>query len=630
MLAASSRQLPLAGSSPPQATGSQQRRAAAVPAARPSRRRQLLVQATTQSKQASSRQRSRVLPPAPQQQPQREQQRGEHPELQGLSFVRGPTDVPQLDETIGECLARTAQAFPDNDAVVSVHQGVRLSYRQFHEQVEQAARGLLSLGIQKGDRVGIWAPNCVEWVVLQYATSKIGAILVNINPAYRAGELAYALNQSAVTTLVLARGLKGSREFIEIVDSVVGQTQLRHRILLADEAPEGYTSWAALRAAGAADGSLVAALAEREAQLQPDDPINIQYTSGTTGHPKAATLSHRNILNNGLYVAHTCKYTDADRVCIPVPLYHCFGMVIGNMACITSGAAMVYPAESFNPQATLEAVQAEHCTSLYGVPTMFIAELALPNFSQFKLDSLRTGVMAGTTCPVDVMKRVRSDMHMSDVTICYGMTETSPVSFQTSADDTVERRVSTVGRVHPHLEAKVIDPGNGKIVPHGTVGELCVRGYSVMLGYYGDEAATAAVLDQEGWMRTGDLGTIDAQGYCNIVGRIKDMVIWGGENIYPREIEEFLHGHPAVADVHVFGVPSKRYGEELCAWIKLRSGFEGMGRAELRAWCQGQIARYKVPRYWKFVESFPMTASGKPQKYKMREAAIAELGLGGK
>ncbi|KAL4446717.1 hypothetical protein ABPG77_007961 [Micractinium sp. CCAP 211/92] len=522
------------------------------------------------------------------------------------------------------------QLHPNTDALVARHQGLSLTWRQLHAAAEEAACGLLALGVQKGDRVGIWAPNRAEWAVLQFAGAKAGAILVNINPAFQAAELAYALAQSGVSVLVLAPGMRGSRGFLDIAGSpeVAAQAaQLRHRVLLGEgPAPEGYLSWAQLRAAGAGPG-LAAALREREAQLRPDDAVNIQYTSGTTGHPKAATLSHRNILNNGFFVAQTCRYTSADRVCIPVPLYHCFGMVIGNMACVASGAAMVYPAETFSPEATLAAVEAERCTSLYGVPTMFISLLAVPSFQQHRLDSLRTGVMAGSTCPVEVMKKVRTELHMEEVTICYGMTETSPVSFQSHTDDPVGKRVSTVGRIHPHLEAKVVDPGTGRTLPLGTVGELRVRGYAVMRGYWGDEGSTAAAIDEDGWMHTGDLASIDEEGYCSVVGRIRDVVIRGGENIYPREVEEFLHGHPAVADVQVFGVPSRQYGEVLCAWIKLRDGSEGISRAELRGWCQGRIARFKVPRYWKFVDSFPLTISGKPQKYKMREQAIIELGL---
>ncbi|KAL4425388.1 hypothetical protein ABPG75_009404 [Micractinium tetrahymenae] len=601
----------------PTAPSRGKRRAPAPPQAGNSRQQQDTV---------SPRLRSTVLGGSPSAAPSQQKQH----ELPGLSYVRGRTDVPQLEETVGQCLHRTAQAYPDSDALVSLHQGLRLTWRQFHAAVEELACGLLALGVQAGDRVGIWAPNCAEWAMLQFAAAKVGAILVNINPAYQAAELAYALAQSGVSVLVQAPGLKRSRGFLEIAGSpevAARAAQLRHRVLLGDgAAPEGYMSWEQLRAAGA-EPRLVAELREREGQLAPDDAINIQYTSGTTGHPKAATLSHRNILNNGFFIAQTCRYSPADRVCIPVPLYHCFGMVIGNMACAASGAAMVYPAESFSPDATLAAVQAEGCTSLYGVPTMFIGMLALPDFQRYRLDSLRTGVMAGSTCPVEVMKKVRTELHMGEVTICYGMTETSPVSFQSHTDDSVDKRVATVGRIHPHLEAKVVDPGSGRTLPLGAVGELWVRGYSVMKGYWADERSTASAIDQEGWMRTGDLASIDAEGYCSVVGRIRDMVIRGGENIYPREVEEFLHGHPAVADVQVFGVPSRHYGEVLCAWIKLRDGFEGIGRAELREWCKGRIARYKVPRYWKFVDSYPLTISGKPQKYKMREQAMIELGL---
>lgn len=589
------------------------------------------VQSSSSSRSNAVLRKGKVAPSegaASQQQRGQQQQQQQEAAPKGVSYVRGATDVPLLEETLGQCLDRTAAAFPDREAVVSLHQGQRLTYQQFHARVEEAARGLLSLGVQKLDRVGVWAPNCVEWVVLQYATAKIGAVLVNLNPAYRASELSYALRQAGVSLLVLATGLKGSDEYLDIVGTIRGEVPtLRYCVVLSEgQLPEGYLSWSALCAAGGGPG-LEAALREREAGLLPDDSVNIQLTSGTTGFPKAATLSHRNILNNGLFIARTCLYSEADRVCIPVPLYHCFGMVIGNIACVCSGAAMVYPAESFSPDATLAAVQAEACTSLYGVPTMFIAELALPNFQQYRLDSLRTGVMAGSTCPVEVMKRVRTEMHMSDVTICYGMTETSPVSFQTSVEDPLDRRVSTVGRIHPHLEARVVEPGSGKTVPHGAVGELQVRGYSVMVGYWGDEAATQRAIDQAGWMRTGDLATLDAAGYCTVVGRIKDMILRGGENIYPREIEEFLYRHPAVADVQVFGVPSRLYGEQVCAWVKLREGTTGIGRAELREWCRGQIARHKVPRYWKFVDSYPLTVSGKPQKYKMREQAIEELRL---
>ena len=542
------------------------------------------------------------------------------------SYVHGASPVALLGETIGQNLDRTAARVPDNDALVSVHQGVRLTYAQFQAAVEEVARGLLALGIEPGERVGIWSPNNAEWATLQYATAKAGAILVNINPAYRTSELAYALGQSGVSTLVLAPRFRQA-DYLDMLDQVAGDLPaLGRRVVLGPEVPAGAIGWDELR--DAAGRVPVERLAEREALLQFDDPINIQYTSGTTGFPKGATLSHHNILNNGFFIGEGCGYTEADRVCIPVPLYHCFGMVLGNLACTTHGAAMVYPAEGFEPEATLAAVQAERCTSLYGVPTMFIAELEHPRFADFDLTSLRTGIMAGSPCPVEVMKKVQADMHMDEVTICYGMTETSPVSFQTGTDDPVDKRVATVGRIHPHVEVKVIDPDNGRLVPRGTTGELCTRGYVVMLGYWEDPGATAAAIDQAGWMHTGDLATLDGDGYANIVGRIKDMVIRGGENVYPREVEEFLYQHPAVADVQVVGVPDTRYGEELCAWVRLREGQETTGE-ELRDWCRGRIASFKIPRYWRFVEEFPMTVTGKVQKFKMRETSVAELGLEG-
>ena len=542
------------------------------------------------------------------------------------SYVHGASPVALLGETIGQNLDRTAARVPDNDALVSVHQGVRLTYAQFQAAVEEVARGLLALGIEPGERVGIWSPNNAEWATLQYATAKAGAILVNINPAYRTSELAYALGQSGVSTLVLAPRFRQA-DYLDMLDQVAGDLPaLGRRVVLGPEVPAGAIGWDELR--DAAGRVPVERLAEREALLQFDDPINIQYTSGTTGFPKGATLSHHNILNNGFFIGEGCGYTEADRVCIPVPLYHCFGMVLGNLACTTHGAAMVYPAEGFEPEATLAAVQAERCTSLYGVPTMFIAELEHPRFGDFDLTSLRTGIMAGSPCPVEVMKKVQADMHMDEVTICYGMTETSPVSFQTGTDDPVDKRVATVGRIHPHVEVKVIDPDNGRLVPRGTTGELCTRGYVVMLGYWEDPGATAAAIDEAGWMHTGDLATLDGDGYANIVGRIKDMVIRGGENVYPREVEEFLYQHPAVADVQVVGVPDARYGEELCAWVRLREGQEATGE-ELRDWCLGRIASFKIPRYWRFVEEFPMTVTGKVQKFKMRETSVAELGLEG-
>ncbi|HEX8863571.1 MAG TPA: AMP-binding protein [Actinomycetes bacterium] len=540
------------------------------------------------------------------------------------SYLHGASPVPLLGETIGRNLDRTVAAFGDRDAVISVHQGIRMTYAEFHAAVEEIARGLLALGIEPGDRVGIWSPNNAEWVTLQYATAKVGAILVNVNPAYRTSELAYALRQSGVGTLVLAARFRQA-DYLAMLDEVAGDLPaLQRRIVLGSDAPAGAMSWDDLRERAA--GASLDDLRAREELLQFDDPINIQYTSGTTGFPKGATLSHHNILNNGFFIGAGCRYTEADRVCIPVPLYHCFGMVLGNLACTTHGAAIVYPAESFEPEATLAAVQQERCTSLYGVPTMFIAELEHPRFHEFDLSTLRTGIMAGSPCPVEVMKAVQSDMHMAEVTICYGMTETSPVSFQTAADDPVDKRVGTVGRIHPHVEAKVIDPASGRILVRGEPGELCTRGYLVMLGYWENEQATAEAIDAAGWMHTGDLATIDQDGYANIVGRIKDMVIRGGENVYPREVEEFLYSHPAISDVQVIGVPDARYGEELCAWVRLKEGHSVSGD-ELREWCRGKIASFKIPRYWHFVDAFPMTVTGKVQKFKMREASIAELDL---
>jgi fatty-acyl-CoA synthase len=540
------------------------------------------------------------------------------------SYVHGASEVPLLGETIGRNLDRTVARVPDRDALVSIHQGIRLTYAQFLAAVEEVARGLLALGVEPGERVGIWSPNNAEWVTLQYATAKVGAILVNVNPAYRTSELAYALGQSGVSTLVLAPRFRQA-DYLDMLDQVADQLPaLGQRVVLGPDTPPGAMGWDDLREAGA--GVPDDRLREREALLQFDDPINIQYTSGTTGFPKGATLSHHNILNNGLFIGEGCRYTEADRVAIPVPLYHCFGMVLGNLACTTHGAAMVYPAEAFEPEATLAAVQAERCTSLYGVPTMFIAELEHPRFAEFDLTSLRTGIMAGSPCPVEVMKKVQADLHMDQVTICYGMTETSPVSFQTGTDDPVDKRVATVGRVHPHVEVKITDPDNGQIVPRGTPGELCTRGYVVMLGYWDNQEATGEAIDRAGWMHTGDLATLDADGYANVVGRIKDLVIRGGENVYPREVEEFLYQHPAVSDVQVVGVPDERYGEELCAWVRLREG-QAVDGEELRAWCRGKIATFKIPRYWRFVDAFPMTVTGKVQKFKMRETSVAELGL---
>jgi fatty-acyl-CoA synthase len=532
------------------------------------------------------------------------------------SYSNGVSDVPLLGETIGANLERTVSRFGDRDAVVSCHQGVRLSYDEFDAAVNRLASGLIAAGIAKGDRVGIWAPNCAEWVLVQFATAKVGAILVNINPAYRTHELEYALRQSGVRLLVSARGFKTS-DYTAMVGEVRDGLPALHAVVYLDGA-----EWDEL-AATPVDAD---ALAERMASLAFDDPINIQYTSGTTGFPKGATLSHHNILNNGYFVAELCAYTEADRVCLPVPFYHCFGMVMGNLGAVTHGSCIVIPAPGFEPGATLSAVAAERCTSLYGVPTMFIAELEHPEFDSFDLSSLRTGIMAGSPCPVEVMKRVQRDMHMSEVAICYGMTETSPVSTQTRADDSLERRVSTVGRPGPHIEVKIVDPDTGLVVPCGETGEFCTRGYSVMLGYWEEPDKTAEAIDAARWMHTGDLATMDEEGYCNIVGRIKDMVIRGGENVYPREIEEFLYTHPDIADVQVVGVPDVRYGEELCAWVVPRSG-ASLTEDAVREFCAGRLAHYKVPRYVVFTDGFPMTVTGKVQKFKMREDAIGRLGL---
>jgi fatty-acyl-CoA synthase len=541
-----------------------------------------------------------------------------------LAYSHGTSTSALLGETIGENLRRIAATYPDNEAVVDVPTGRRWTYAQFDADCDAVALGLLTAGIQIGDRVGIWAPNRAEWALLQYATARIGAILVNINPAYRSHELGFVLAQSGVRMLVSAESFKTS-DYRAMIDEVRGGLTLLEQVIYL-----GTAQWQDLIAAGAAahqdPGAGSAALERRAAGLSFDDPINIQYTSGTTGFPKGATLSHHNILNNGYFIGETCRYTAADRVCIPVPFYHCFGMVLGNLACTTHGACIVIPAPGFDPAATLSAVQAERCTSLYGVPTMFIAELALPDFAGYDLATLRTGIMAGSPCPVEVMKRVVSEMHMSEVTICYGMTETSPVSCQTRADDDTERRVSTVGRVHPHIEVKVIDPETGLVLPRGMPGEMCTRGYCVMLGYWDEPEKTAEVIDAARWMHTGDLAVMDQAGYLNIVGRIKDMVIRGGENIYPREVEEFLYTHPLIEDVQVIGVPDAKYGEELCAWVKVRGAAE-LTPEQVTEYCTGKIAHYKIPRYVRFSTEFPMTVTGKVQKYKMREVSVAELGL---
>ena len=534
-----------------------------------------------------------------------------------LSYVHGTGAKPLLGEPIFENLRRTAARFPEREALVVPYQGYRATYAALVEQCEDLARGLLARGVKKGDRVGIWAPNRYEWVVVQYATAAIGAILVNINPAYRTSELEYALNQSGISFLILAARFRQA-DYVAMLGEVRSRCRsLREAVVIED-------GWGALKRDAAR--TPVEELRAVEATLQFDDPINIQYTSGTTGFPKGATLTHHNILNNGFFIGETLRYTEQDRVCIPVPFYHCFGMVLGNLACTTHGSTIVVPAEAYDPLVTMQTVQDERCTALYGVPTMFIGELEHPRFKDFDFSSLRTGIMAGSPCPVEVMKKVTSVMHMPEMTICYGMTETSPVSTQSTTDDPLDRRVATVGRVHPYVEIKIVDPESGAVVPRGTPGELCSRGYIVMRGYWNNEEATAQAIDPARWMHTGDLATMDADGYVNIVGRIKDMIIRGGENVYPREVEEFLYTHPDIADVQVIGVPSEKYGEEVMAWVKLREGATPAGD-EIAAWCKGKIATYKIPRHWKFVDAFPMTVTGKIQKFKMRETAVEELGL---
>lgn len=536
---------------------------------------------------------------------------------QPLSYSSGTSDAPLLGDTVAGNLSRTATRFPDREAVVEFATGRRLSYRDFDAAVDDLARGLLGLGLVKGDRVGIWAPNCIDWMLVQYATARVGIILVNINPAYRSHELSYVLDQSGVSVLFAATEHKGS-DYRAMVDEVrPDRAALRTVVYLGE--PGWDEVLEAGRAVPLADVRTVAAA------LDLDDPINIQYTSGTTGFPKGATLTHHNILNNGYFVGNGCGYTEADRICVPVPFYHCFGMVMGNLAATTHGACIVIPAAGFDPVATLAAVQAERCTSLYGVPTMFIAELALANFAEFDLSTLRTGIMAGSPCPIEVMKRVIAEMHMDEVTICYGMTETSPVSTQTRSDDSLERRTSTVGRVHPHVQVKVIDPVTGLLLPRGETGELCTRGYSVMRGYWQQPDKTTEVLI-DGWMHTGDLAVMDGAGYLNIVGRSKDMVIRGGENVYPREVEEFLYAHPDIEDVQVVGVPDAKYGEELLAAVKVRTGAV-LTEEDVRNYCRGRLAHYKVPRYVRFVDGYPMTVTGKIQKFKIRDEAVAVLGL---
>ncbi|KQZ79233.1 AMP-binding protein [Rhodanobacter sp. Root561] len=551
------------------------------------------------------------------------------------SYVHGASLQPLLGETVGGLLDRVAAKYPQRPALVARAQDVRLDYRAFHAEVERVAAGLLALGLERGERIGIWAPNRAEWVVLQFAAPKAGLILVNINPAYRTHELEYSLNKVACRALVLPRRFKTSHYLAmltelapELATAAPGQLQaarlpaLREVILLDQQDEPGTRRWAELAALG--DEAARALLRVREAALNFDDAVNIQFTSGTTGAPKGATLTHHNIVNNGWFIGEAMRLTEQDRLCIPVPFYHCFGMVLGNLACVTHGACMVIPGEGFDALTTLQCVAEERCTGLHGVPTMFIAELEHPRFGEFDLSSLRTGIMAGSPCPIEVMRRVVGEMHMADVTIAYGMTETSPVSFQTVPDDPLERRVDSVGRIHPQLEVKLVDEA-GQVVPRGTTGELCTRGYSVMLGYWDDPARTAEVIDEARWMHTGDLAVIDADGYCSIVGRLKDMIIRGGENVYPREIEEFLYGHPKIRDVQVFGVPDPKFGEQVCAWIILRDGVSA-SVAEIQDYCRHHLAYYKVPHYVRFVDTFPMTVTGKIQKYLMRDAMAAELG----
>jgi fatty-acyl-CoA synthase len=542
-----------------------------------------------------------------------------------ISYDHGVSDKKLIGETIGTFFDRTVDRYRDREALVVKHQNIRWTWGELGRRVDDLAAGLTTLGLERGDRIGIWSPNTAEWALTQFATAKAGLVLVNVNPAYRRAELEYAMNKVECKALVLAPQLKTSN-YLEIVSDLVKDGKLphlKHIVRLGKDKTPGMLNFDDVAAAGG--NAERVKLAELGPKLQFDDAINIQFTSGTTGFPKGATLSHHNILNNGFFVAEGLKFTENDRLCIPVPLYHCFGMVMGNLGCLTHGATMVYPAEAFDPLATLKAVAEERCTALYGVPTMFIAQLDHPEFSKFDLKSLRTGIMAGSPCPIEVMKRVQSQMNMSEVTIAYGMTETSPVSTQCATDDPVERRVSTVGQVLPHIEIKIVD-AEGKAVARGETGEFCTRGYSVMKGYWNDEDKTREAIDDGGWMHTGDLATMDTEGYVNIVGRLKDMVIRGGENVYPREIEEFLYRHPKVQDVQVIGVPDPKYGEEICAWIKLREGQRATPE-EIRDFCKGQIAHYKIPRYVEFVPEFPMTITGKIQKFVMREQTIQKLGL---
>ncbi len=553
------------------------------------------------------------------------------------SYVHGTATVPLLGQTIGASLDRVAAQFGNRDALISCHQNARYTYAQLLDEVNSAARGLLALGVERGDRVGIWSPNVAEWVITQYAAAKVGAILVNLNPAYRLRELEYALKQSGVSVLVTARNFRKT-DYIAILIALAPELlassgeplaiaklpHLRHVIYMGDgETPGGFSWQELMQLGGQVSLSALQAVQDR---LQYDDPANIQYTSGTTGSPKGATLSHHNVLNNGFFVGEVLRYTAEDRICTPVPFYHCFGCVMANLAALTHGAAVVIPAESFDPEATLRTIETQRCTSIYGVPTMFIGMLDHPAIDSVRLDSLRTGIMAGSPCPIEVMRQVIERMQVREVTICYGMTETSPVSFQSAVDDPIDIRVSTVGRIHPHLECKIISPETGEIVPRGTQGELCTRGYSVMLGYWDNPVATAEAIDCARWMHSGDLAVMRDDGCVNIGGRIKDMIIRGGENIYPREIEELLYSHPKVSEAQVIGVPDFKYGEEVCAWVRLREG-QCATEDEIREFCRGQIATYKIPRYVRFATEFPTTVTGKIQKFRMRAISIVDLGL---